>query len=87
LQPSFHPRMRWALAPTTALNRAGEFPDAAVCGVLQLSRVGLDWRRRTGTLNYTYRCGMLCGQSGEGVLLQKVGKHWHVRTWGLSVVF
>jgi len=87
LKPSFHPRMKWALAPAGATNRAGEFRDAAVRGVLQLSRVGLDWRRHTGTLSYTYRCGMSCGQSGEGVLLQKVGEHWHVRTWGWAVVY
>ncbi|HXH50426.1 MAG TPA: hypothetical protein VNM47_13875 [Terriglobia bacterium] len=66
----------------------GPFPEKPeVCGVLQLSRVGLDWRRRTATLAYTFMCGALCGQSGNNVLLQKIGKHWQVTYWGLAAVY
>lgn len=67
---------------------SGPFPESPkVCGVLQLSRVGLDWRRRTAKLSYTFMCGVLCGQSGNGVLLRKIGKHWQVTYWGTGAVY
>ena len=67
---------------------SGPFPEnPEVCGVLQLSRVGLDWHRRTATLAYTFMCGALCGQTGNDVLLQKIGKHWQVTSWGTGAVY
>lgn len=66
----------------------GPFPgNPDVCGVLQLSRVGFDWRRRTATLAYTFICGALCGQAGNDVLLRKDGEHWRVTYWGTGTVY
>ena len=67
---------------------AGPFPDnPAVTGVLQLSRVGFDWRGKTATLSYLYICGALCGQSGGGVLLEKSSTRWIVKYWGAGMVY
>jgi hypothetical protein len=67
---------------------AGPFPkNPEVSGVLQLSRVGLDWRRRTATLSYLYECGLLCGQSGRGVILEKQGDQWRVTHWGFGSIY
>jgi len=85
LRPSFHTRMKWALVRPGA---AGPFPEnPAICGVLHFSRVGFDWRRRTAMLDYQYLCGLLCGQSGDEVLLQQKGKDWQVKSWGGAVVY
>jgi hypothetical protein len=66
----------------------GPFPEKPeVCGVLELSRVGLDWRRRIAILDYGYRCGALCGQTGGDVVLHKTGKTWHVTSWGNGLIF
>ena len=60
-------------------------PEAA--GVLRLTRVGLDWRRRNATLSYLYLCGLLRGQSGGGVILEEHGTQWRVVNWGLGSVY
>jgi hypothetical protein len=59
-------------------NPAGPFPEAPnVSGVLQLSRVGFNRRKTLALLYYSYRCGVLCGQSGW-VALHKVGSSWQI---------
>jgi hypothetical protein len=60
----------------------GPFPeDPDVSGVLQLSRVGFDWRGRVALIYFDYRCGFLCGQSGW-VALEKNNSGWRVQHYG-----
>jgi hypothetical protein len=66
---------------------AGPFPDdPRVAGVLQLSRVGFNRRGTLALLNYSYRCGVMCGQSGW-VVLQKDGGNWRIKQFGSGVVY
>ena len=66
---------------------AGPFPDnPRVSGVLQLSRAGFNWRGTQALLNYSYRCGVLCGQSGW-VVLQGAGGDWRIKQFGSGVVY
>ena len=83
-EPLSRGRSKWLPHPIPR----GPFPERPeVSGVLQLSRVGLDWRRRTATLSYLYECGLLCGQSGGGVILEKQGGQWRVTNWGFGSVY
>lgn len=66
---------------------SGPFPDnPRGSGVLQLSRTGFNWRGTLALLNYSYRCGVLCGQSGW-VVLQRAGGNWHIKQFGSGVVY
>jgi hypothetical protein len=66
---------------------AGPFPDdPRVSGVLQLSRAGFNRRGTLALLNYSYRCGVLCGQSGW-VVLQAAGGTWCIKQFGSGVVY
>jgi hypothetical protein len=65
----------------------GPFPDTPhVSGVLQLSRAGFNRRETLALLHYSYRRGVLCGQSGW-VLLHKTGGTWRVKEYGSFVVY
>lgn len=65
----------------------GPFPETPrVSGVLQLSRAGFNRRRTLALLHYTYRCGVLCGQSGW-VVLHKAGGSWRIEQFGSAVVY
>ena len=57
-----------------------------VSGIIQLSRVGLNWRRTAALLYFNYRCGFLCGQSGLVSLRNYDGK-WHVEQFGSGMVY
>lgn len=66
---------------------AGPFPEnGKVSGVLQLSRIGLDYGRTHGIVYYVYRCGVLCGQSGWATL-QKMHGVWKLDEMGGGVVY
>jgi hypothetical protein len=72
------------LAPASP---SGPFPDnPRVSGVLQLSRAGFNWSGTLAILNYSYRCGVLCGQSGW-VVLQRTGGNWRIKQFGSGVVY
>ncbi|SRR5258708_2451595 len=79
LHPNFHTRLRVSLVDSDA---AGAIPDnPQVCGVLQLSRAGFNRRGTLALLYYSYRCGLLCGQSGW-VVLQKTQGIWRIKEFG-----
>jgi|ERR1035437_5507385 hypothetical protein len=66
---------------------AGPFPDnPSVSGVLQLSRAGFNRRGTLTLLYYSYRCGVLCGQSGW-VVLHKTGGNWRIKQFGSGAVY
>jgi hypothetical protein len=65
----------------------GPFPETPrVSGVLQFSRAGFTRRKRLAMLYYSYRCGVLCGQSGWVVLRKDAGS-WSIERFGSSVVY
>lgn len=65
----------------------GPFPEAPhVSGVLQFSRAGFNRRKTLALLQYTYRCGVLCGQSGW-VVLHKAEGSWRIEEFGSTVVY
>jgi hypothetical protein len=65
----------------------GPFPDAPhVSGVLQLSRAGFNRAKTLALLRYSYRCGVVCGQSGL-VVLHKSGGSWRIEQFGSSAVY
>jgi hypothetical protein len=74
LQPRFHARSKVLLV-------SGDND-----GVLRLSRIGLNRRGTLALLHYSYRCGMLCGQSGW-VVLHKADGHWRIEQFGSRVVY
>jgi hypothetical protein len=57
-----------------------------VSGVLQLSRIGFNRRKTLALLYYSYRCGVLCGQSGW-VVLHKAGGSWQIEKFGRGAVY
>jgi hypothetical protein len=71
--------------PHTSLR--GPLTEApSVSGVLQLSRVGFNRRKTLALLYYSYRCGVLCGQSGW-VVLHKAGGSWQIEKFGRGAVY
>jgi hypothetical protein len=84
----FHPTARGDLSQSLLhASPDGPFPEAPyVSGVLQLSRAGFNRRRTLALLHYTYRCGVLCGQSGWVVLHKKRGC-WRIERFGSGVVY
>ena len=48
--------------------------------LLRLSAIAFDPRHRYAVLNYSYHCGVLCGEGGT-VVLKKIGPRWkHLRS-------
>jgi hypothetical protein len=75
LQPRFHARQRVSLV--------GGGP---IYGVLRLSRIGFNRRGILALLQYSYRCGELCGQSGW-VVLHKTEGNWRIEQFGSRIVY
>jgi len=83
-------------APATKARELGWFPNASpvgpfpeephACGALQLSRLGFNRRKTLALLYYSYRCGLLCGESGW-VVLHKARGTWAVKEFGSGVIY
>jgi hypothetical protein len=68
-------------------SRDGPFPDQpAVSGVIEMTRIGMDYKHRAAILYYNYRCGILCGQSGWAAI-HKIKGAWRADYFGSSIVY